>query len=122
VVIKGGHIDQSSKAREKKRALIRSIAEKAFWSYPSVAPSKISDGKLIEKVLIHGSDDERRQLINIYPKEKVQRVWERKLVIQEPRLHDLNNKLATELFGLENAEPYIQNSFQKHNLFDQFSE
>jgi hypothetical protein len=41
----------------KRRALVQSIAPKAFWSYPAVAPSKVPDGKLIEKVLVYGNHE-----------------------------------------------------------------
>jgi hypothetical protein len=51
---------------------------------------------------------------------KIQKVWEEKLVIQEPRLHDLNRKLAANFFQIRGVESHIQHAYDKHNLYDQF--
>lgn len=119
--VKANHIARISPNRHKRRALIQSIAPKAFWSYPAIAPSRVPDGKLIEKVLVYGSDEERKELLSIFSPEKVQRVWERKLIIQEPRLHDLNRRLAVALFHIPDPEDHIQRAYRKYNLYDRFS-
>lgn len=119
--IRVNHIAKNNSVSQKKRALVHAIAEKAFWSYPEISPSKVSDGKLIEKVLVHGNDQERNELLSIYPSQKVQKVWERKLIIQEPRLHQLNRKLAVDFFHISNPEDHISNSYRKYNLYDRFS-
>jgi len=104
-----------------KKALLEAIAVKAFWSYDlGQVSSNIDDEKLIEKVLVHGSDDERAKLRDIFSLKDIQKVWEEKLVIQEPRLHDLNRKLAASLFHIAGIESHIQRAYAKHNLYDQF--
>jgi hypothetical protein len=114
-------VAKNNSVHQKKCALIQAIAEKAFWSYAAISPSKISDEKLIEKVLVYGGDQERNDLLSIYSSRKVQRVWEQKLIIQEPRLHHLNRKLAVEYFHISNPEDHISNAYRKYNLYDRFS-
>lgn len=111
----------SQVSRDKRKALVSAMAKKAFWSYPAVAPSKVPDGKLIEKVLIHGNDEQRKELFTLFPAEKIKRVWERRLIIQEPRLHSLNRKIASSFFHIADPEDHIQRSYQKHNLYARFS-
>ncbi len=107
--------------RSLKKALLEAIAGKAFWSYDlDQASSNIDDEKLIEKVLVHGSDNERAKLQDIFPLKEIQKVWEEKLVIQEPRLHDLNRKLAASFFHIAGVENHIKQAYAKHNLYDQF--
>jgi hypothetical protein len=118
---KVNHIAQKRSQSARKRALAQSILNRAFWSYPRVAPSKVPDGKLIEKVLVHGDDGQRKELLNIFPVKKVMRVWEQRLIIQEPRLHHLNRRLAVELFHLPHPEDHIKRSYRKYNLYDRFS-
>lgn len=115
------HIVRKKFLSARKRELVRSIARNAFWSYPEVAPSKVPDSKLIEKVLIYGDDRQRKELLNIFPVEKVRRIWEQNLIIQEPRLSDLNRRLAIELFRIPDPEEHIKRSYQKYNLYDRFS-
>ncbi len=104
-----------------KKALLEAIAVKAFRSYDlDQVSANIDDEKLIEKVLIHGSDNERAQLRDIFSLKDIQKVWEEKLVIQEPRLHDLNRKLAVAFFNIAGVENHIQSAYAKHNLYDQF--
>ena len=112
---------KSLEKQSLKRALLEAIAVKAFWSYDfSQVNSNIDDEKLIEKVLIHGDDKDRRKLKDIFSLKKIQKVWEEKLVIQEPRLHDLNRKLAANFFQIGGVESHIQHAYDKHNLYDQF--
>lgn len=110
-----------SDIHESKRALFEAIAKKAFWSYEKIVPTSVSDGKLIEKVLIYGDDALRIELLRIFPLDKIKRVWERKLIIQEPRLHDLNARLASSYFHISDPESHIRESYKKYNLHDRFS-
>jgi hypothetical protein len=118
--VKVDHI-ASHNNRDKRSALVRAMAKKAFWSYPAMAPSKVPDGKLIEKVLIHGNDEQRKELFSLFPEDKIKRVWERRLIIQEPRLHSLNRKIASSFFHIADPEDHIQRSYQKYNLYARFS-
>lgn len=119
--LKNAHISSVKKDRLKRSSLVKAIAPKAFWSYPKIAPSRVADGNLIEKVLIYGSDNERSILWELFPSNKIQRIWERRLIIQEPRLHSLNHKIASSFFNISNPEDYIQESYKKHNLYARFS-
>jgi len=107
--------------RKLKIALARVIAPKAFWSYSAFNPSEISDESLIEAVLIHGNNPLKNRLFKIYNQNKIKRVWEQRLVIQEPRLHELNKYIASDLFHLNNPELAIQQAYKKYNLYDKFS-
>ena len=107
-------------AQARKRALVQGILRSAFWSYDKILPSKVSDGKLIEKILLYGDEERRRELFQLFPAEKIKRIWEQKLIIQEPRLHDLNRRIASSLFHISDPEAYILRSYQKHNLYDRY--
>lgn len=116
MAIKNHHI-----SIDKRRALVNAMAQKAFWSYGKIAPSKVADGKLIEKVLIHGDDEQRGALFDLFPLDKIRRIWEKRLIIQEPRLHQLNRKLASVFFHISDPEEHISKSYKKYNLYDRFS-
>jgi hypothetical protein len=104
-----------------KKALFESIAKNAFWSYDlGKVMSNIDDEKLIQEVLVHGSDNERLKLQEIFALKDIQKVWEEKLVIQEPRLHDLNRKLAASYFHIAEVENHIRAAYTRHNLYDKF--
>jgi hypothetical protein len=114
-------IKKNLEKQSLKKALLEAIAVKAFWSYDlEQVNSNIDDEKLIEKVLVNGSDNEREKLQDIFPLKEIQKVWEEKLVIQEPRLHDLNRKLAASFFHIVGVENHIERAYAKHNLYDQF--
>jgi hypothetical protein len=114
-------IKKNLERQSLKKALLEAIAVKAFWSYdPDQVSSNIDDEKLIERVLVYGSDNDRAKLQDIFPLKEIQKVWEEKLVIQEPRLHDLNRKLAASFFHIVGVENHIQRAYAKHNLYDQF--
>jgi hypothetical protein len=104
-----------------KTAIARAIAPYAFGSYSSVNPSEISDDNLIEAVLIHGNDSLKNRLFRIFSENKIRNAWEKRLVIQDSRLHILNRKIATELFHLNNPEDHIQRAYKKYNIYDRFS-
>ena len=108
--------------RNKYRAaIVRAIAPYTFWSYSAVDPSEISDENLIEAVLVDGDDPLKSRLFRIFSKNKIRNVWERRLVIQDARLHILNRKIASELLHLNNPEDYIQRAYKKYNLYERFS-
>jgi hypothetical protein len=114
-------IKRNPRKQSLKKALLEAIAVKAFWSYDlDQVSSNIDDEKLIEKVLVYGSDNERAKLQDIFPLKEIHKVWEEKLVIQEPRLHDLNRKLAASFFHIAGVENHIQRAYARHNLYDQF--
>lgn len=107
--------------RKLKAALVRVIAPYAYWSYLPVNPSKVSDEKLIEAVLIYGNDPLKSRLFKLFNADKIKRVWEQKLVIQDSRLHSINRKIASEFLHIQNPEDHIQQAYKKYNLYDRFS-
>jgi hypothetical protein len=109
------------KRNKYKAALARAIVPYAFWSYSSVNASEISDENLIEAVLLHGNNPLKFRLFKIFSENKIRNVWEKKLVIQDSRLHILNRKIASELFHINNPEDHIQQAYKKYNLYDRFS-
>ncbi|MFZ6013296.1 MAG: hypothetical protein ACOYXT_23345 [Bacteroidota bacterium] len=114
-------LKQELHRRKIKAALARVIAPYAYWSYAPIDPFEISDENLIEAVLIHGNDPLKYRLFKLFSKQKIRRVWEQKLIIQDSRLHGLNRKIATEWFHLRNPEHHIQQAYKKYNLYDRFS-
>jgi len=104
-----------------KKALTSVIAPHAFWSFEVVDFSKVSDEILIEAVLIYGNAPLRSRLLKLYTENKIQAVWEQKLVIQGERFAQLNQKLATDFFHFKNPSASIQKAYKKYNLYDRFS-
>jgi hypothetical protein len=106
----------------KRKALAKVIAPYAFWSYePLSDPSKISDEKLIEAVLLHGNDPLRMHLLSLFSKSKIKDIWEQRLIIQGSRIYNVNKRIASNLLHIANPEYYIQQAYKKHNLYDRFS-
>lgn len=104
-----------------KQALVNAIAPFAFWSYELPDSALVSDDDLIEAALLHGDDELKNQLMKVYPKSQIVRVWEQRLVIQGIRLQALNQHLAKNFFGMKNPKDRIQQAYQKYNLYDRFS-
>jgi hypothetical protein len=124
VIFAKGFKKMINKVFNKKRikaALARVIAPYAYWSYEPVSPSEISDEKLIEAVLIYGNDPLRKHLLSLFSLNKIRSIWEKKLVIQDARMHELNRKIAAELLHIPNPEYHIQQAYRKYNLYDRFS-
>ncbi len=109
------------KIDQKKRSIFDAISKMAFWSHEPLVSSQVSDDKLIEKVLMHGDDHLRRDLLDVFSIDQIRNIWEQKLVIQEPRLHNLNLKIASSLLHIKDPENHIQQSYKKYNLYDRFS-
>lgn len=107
--------------RSLKKARLAAIAVNAFCSHDlDQVSSNIDNEKLIAKVLVAGSDDERAKLQEIFPLEEIQKVWAEELVILEPHFHDLNRKLAASFFHIVGVENHIRRAYAKHKLDDQF--
>lgn len=82
--------------------------ENAFWSYDNAAIDLISDDELIEKVLIHLDIEEIFALFRMFPKRKIQKVWQERMLSQEPMFHGLNRLYAFLLFDIKNPDRYIR--------------
>ncbi len=82
--------------------------EKAFWSYDNTAIDSISDEELIGKVLIHLDIEEIFALFRMFPRKKIQKVWQEQILSQEPLYHGLNRLYAFLLFDKKNPDRYIR--------------
>jgi hypothetical protein len=90
-----------------KRKLLNKLKEEgAFWSYESV--NEISDDNLIAMVLIHLDLKDIERLFLIYPKNQIRKVWQKRLIIQEPYYHNLNVLIASIYFEIKSPGSYIK--------------
>jgi len=89
-----------------KQILFKKLkAKNAFWSYNKA--DEISDDLLIEKVMLMLDIDDIGKLFEMYSRNLVRRVWENRLLIQEPFYHDLNRFYAWFYFDIENPDEFI---------------
>lgn len=84
----------------------------AFWSYNDIRD--VNDDLLIEKVMLMLDIDDIYRLFKIFDKGTIRKVWEDKILRQEPYYHGLNRFFAWFYFGIENPDEYINN--RKFNL------
>jgi hypothetical protein len=82
--------------------------ENAFWSYDVSSIDQITDEDLIVKVLIHLDMEEIFALFRMFPKKKIQKVWQEQMLSQEPLYHGLNRLFAFLLFDIKNPDKYIR--------------
>ena len=91
-----------------RKILIEKLRKKnAFWSYNDV--KEINDDLLIEKVMLLLDIDDINKLFKIFDKGIIMKVWEDKILRQEPYYHGLNRFFAWFYFGIENPDEYINN-------------
>ena len=87
--------------------------EHAFWSYQNV--DHISDEALIANVLLHLDIDDVLSLFKLFPKRKIQKIWQEKMLSQEPMYHGLNRLYAFLLFNIKHPDRYIRDFRNKRN-------
>jgi hypothetical protein len=93
---------------KSRQILFEKLREKnAFWSYNNV--NDIDDDLLIEKVLLILDIDYINKLFRLYDKGFIRRVWEDKILRQEPYYHGLNRFFAWFYFGIKDPDEYIKN-------------
>jgi hypothetical protein len=93
---------------KSRQILIEKLRGKnAFWSYKKV--NEIEDDLLIEKVLLMLDIDDINMLFKIYDKEFLKKVWEERILRQEPYYHRLNRFFAWFYFGIKDPDGYIKN-------------
>ena len=98
---------------KSRQILFEKLSKKnAFWSYMDV--KEIKDDLIIEKVMLMLDIDDINFLFKIYDKGFVRKVWEERILRQEPYYHGLNRFFAWFYFGIENPDEYINN--RKSNL------
>jgi hypothetical protein len=90
------------------------IEENAFWSYDKSSIVIIPDDVFIEKVLLHLDIEDVQALFSIFPKKKIQKVWQECVLSQEPLYHNLNRLYAFLLFDIKDPDRYIRFYKNKH--------
>jgi hypothetical protein len=105
----------------QRKALSNVIAPLAFWSYEKRNLKKVDDSQLIEAVLIHGNDALRKRLFKVYSSKKIQKIWEREIIIRGAHYSELNKKIASQYLNISNPDQYIARAYAKFNLYDRFS-
>jgi hypothetical protein len=86
----------------------------AFWSYDKSSIDKIPDNEFIEKVLLHLDIEDVQSLFSLFPKKKIQKVWQEVVLSREPLYHNLNRLYAFLLFDIKHPDRYIRYYKKKH--------
>ena len=68
----------------------------------------------IEKVLLHLDIEDVQALFSIFPKKKIQKVWQEDVISREPLYHNLNRLYAFLLFDIKHPNKYIRYYKNKH--------
>ncbi len=90
------------------------IEENAFWSYDKSSIVIIPDDVFIEKVLLHLDIEDVQSLFSIFPKKKIQKVWQEVVLTNDPLYHNLNTLYAFLLFDIKHPDRYIRIYKNKH--------
>jgi uncharacterized protein YhdP len=98
----------------RKRLEKKLIEENAFWSYDKSSIVIIPDDVLIEKVLLHLDIEDVQALFSLFPKKKIQKVWQEVVLSREPLYHNLNRLYAFLLFDIKHPDRYIRYYKNKH--------
>ena len=86
-----------------------------FWSYKKPEPDLIPDDILIEKTLINLDIEDINKLFLLFPKGKIKKIWNEKVVINDAQFHSMNLLLALLYFKIKNPEAYLRRCLNKHN-------
>jgi len=78
-----------------------------IWSYDTAAASDIPDSILIEHTLIYADVEEIKELFLIFNKEKIQKVWENK-IIPDNRYLRINYYLGKFFFNIKDVKNFIK--------------
>ena len=105
---------------DKKNILLKKLSvTNAFWSYDksTLKIENISDNLLIENSFIHGDVEEIKLLFQIFPREKLQKVWNEKL-IPDKRYYKLNYYLGVCFFQIADTKEYIIKTSIKNSRYE----
>ena len=91
------------------------VKRRAFWSYKNPEPDLIPDDILIEKTLIDLDIEDINKLFLIFPKGKIKKIWNDKIVINDAQFHSMNLLIALLYFKIKNPEVYLKSCLEKHN-------
>ena len=98
----------------RKRLEKKLVEENVFWSYDKSSINIIPDNEFIEKVLLHLDIEDVQSLFSLYPKKKIQKVWQDSVLSHEPLYHNLNRLYAFLLFDIKHPDRYIRIYKNKH--------
>ena len=98
----------------RKRLEKKLLDENAFWSYDKSSINIIPDNEFIENVLLHLDIEDVQSLFILFPKKKIQKVWQDVIISQEPLYHNLNKLYAFLLFDIKHPDEYIRYYKHKH--------
>jgi hypothetical protein len=90
------------------------VKQGVFWSYKNPEPDLIPDDILIEKTLINLDIDDINKLFLIFPKGKIRKIWNEKVVINDEQFHSMNLLFAFLYFKIKNPEGYLKRCINKH--------
>lgn len=89
--------------------------QRAFWSYKNPEPELIPDDILIEKTLINLDIEDINKLFLVFPKRKIKKIWNEKIVINDEQFHSMNLLFAFLYFKIKNPEDHLKRCLNKHN-------
>jgi len=83
--------------------------ESSFWSFDPASLYEISDEILIEKVLLHLDIDDVNLILKKKKKREIMKIWQEKILSQEPMNHQLNRLYLLLYFDIKDPDRYINN-------------
>ncbi|GHU67523.1 hypothetical protein FACS189413_02440 [Bacteroidia bacterium] len=83
-------------------------AENSFWSFDKSSCRNLSDWNLIKYVLLRLDLDDIQYLFQLYPKEKIKKVWLEELVPQGDFLLAMNMCFALLYFDARKPHQYVK--------------
>ena len=89
--------------------------QRVFWSYKNPEHDIIPDDILIEKTLINLDIEEINKLFLIFPKMKIKKIWNIRMVINDYQFHSMNLLFALLYFKIKNPESYLKRYLNKHS-------
>jgi hypothetical protein len=103
-------------AKDIRKLLKQELADQGvFWSYKKPEPDLIPDDILIEKTLINLDIEDINKLFLIFPKGKIRKIWNEKVVINDAQFHSMNLLFALLYFKIKNPDSYLKKSLNKHS-------
>lgn len=103
----------------KQHLLWRLKHEHCLWSYDTESIQDLPDELVIEKTLLHLDLPEIDMLFQLYPFQKIKRIWMDFLIPQQEYLYTLNRFLAWYYFKIKRPDSYIKSMETRlfHKMF-----
>ena len=95
------------------RELLKKLKkEGVFWSYDDL---KIDENSLIEHILKYGDFDDIIKIVKIYGKEKIKKVWDKKMKYDK-RFKKINILIARVFLDLDISAKDLENGYRFRNF------